>query len=349
MKKSLQVVLLLCLAITFSFSERALAEQMILEVNGNQGQLSLNNWLWYQEDPTSVYTAETLADPLFQQRFAPLDRKTPNFGLSGSAWWARVTLKNTSPHPLILYVTQEYAQVDSMDFWQLSPTGEVMAHARGGDRSVRDPNAVSYRLPTFKMELPPGDSVLIMRMQTNGSGLFYVNANTEQNFSDKKTMEYAFIYSMMSILFCMAVYNFCIWLQLRKLVYFVYVIFIVTVALQQLGFSGLTTHFSQDTWFMNEGAIIFTGLSVMAACLFTIMFLSLRNRHPWLQRSCWITFILPVVACLGLLDSYNTGIKLMILSTFSAAIAVTVAGFVCCWNRYRPAYFFTVAWLAVLV
>ncbi len=338
--------LVLCFLV---LAPRVFAQQQPLELHQDLTKTSLNSLLWYMDDAESRYTPEDFTNPEFQARFAPLDRKTPNFGLTHSALWARLTLRNTSDRPLTLYVTQGYSQVDLVSFWLLTPTGEKLANINAGDRTAKDPSMEPYRLPNIRLQLPPGDSVLLIRMLTEGSALLNVNAFSERELFHNKTVEYSFLCTMIGILLCMAIYNLFIWIQLRKPTHLAYVCFILTMVAQPLGYSGLLSHFTDNPWFMNEGFMMVSMASLACVFTFTMMFLSLRGRHPWLYRLCQFGLAVAVAFIPAALFSYNLGVKAALIISLLSSTTVLVCGIVCSWKRFRPAYFFTLAWLVMLV
>lgn len=345
----LRIIAALLVLLT-SLPGAAETRQATLELSSDVQSLPLGQHLWFLEDQQQSYQASDLLASEFQQRFAPTTKKTPNFGFSSAAWWARVPLRNTSDKPLTVHITEGYAVVDRIDFWQLDPQKGVMAHVSMGDRTPNDPVRAAHRLPTFRMELPPGDSVLFIRIQTEGSVIFDMTLHGEASFHTTRTQEYAFVYTLLGILLVMALYNLFIWVQLRKLTYLVYVSFILTMICQPLAYSGLAVlHLSDYTWFMNHGYIIIANKSSLLACYFPVLFLSLAGRHKWLLRLCYLGMAFTLVPDVLLLSSYNLGAKVSVLAAILASFITLACGIVCSLQRFRPAYFFTLAWFVMIV
>jgi signal transduction histidine kinase len=325
-------------------------QQAEVQIGSDLQTLPLGQHLWFYEDKDQSFQASDLLNPEFQQRFTPTTKKTPNFGFSDSAWWGRVLLRNSSDQTLTLYLTQGYAVVDRIDFWQVHPQAGVRAHMALGDRVPNDPNRKSHRLPTFRMELPPGESWLFIRIKTEGSMTFDMTLHEEASFHKTTTREYAFAYTMLGILLVMALYNFFIWIQLRKAAYLVYVAFILTMIWQPMAYMGLAAlHLNDYTWFMNEGYIFVANKSTLFACYFPVLFLSLAARHKWLLRFCYLGMAFSFVPDLLLLSNYNQAAKLSALAASLASVITLATGVVCSLKRYRPAYFFTLAWFVMIV
>jgi signal transduction histidine kinase len=338
------------LVLLMSLSAAAQSPQPVVELQSDLQSLPLGQHLWFLEDSDQSFKQPELLAPEFQSRFAPTTKKTPNFGFSNAAWWARVLLRNTSEQTLTVFVTEGYAVVDKIDFWQTDPLKGITKHISMGDRTPHDPQRAAHRLPTFRMDLPPGDSWLFIRIQTEGSVIFDMTLHGEEAFHETKTNEYAFAYTLLGILLVMALYNLFIWIQLRKFTYLVYVGFILTMIWQPLAYTGLAAvHLSDYTWFMNSGYIFIANKSSLLACYFPVLFLSLAGRHKWLLRFCYLGMAFSLVPDVMLLSSYNLGAKFSVLGATLASFITLAAGVVCSLQRFRPAYFFTLAWFVMIV
>lgn len=151
------------------------------------------------------------------------------------------------------------------------------------------PGGRAFRFETpanNRMQQPPGEFLVYMRIKTQGSVIFDVEARSLTSFYDTKAKEYAFLYTMFGILIVMALYNFLIWIQLRKITYLIYVGFILSVFIQFIIVSGLIVHhLEQPAWIMNVGYLYVANASLLLACIFPIYFLSLANRECFIKRA----------------------------------------------------------------
>ncbi|HET9241110.1 MAG TPA: 7TM diverse intracellular signaling domain-containing protein [Oligoflexus sp.] len=345
----LRITLLVLLSLWSSLSV-AEARQMPVKVSADLRTVELDRSLWFLEDKENRYSADHIQDTDFLKQFAPTSRRSANFGFTTAAVWARVPLLNTSNQTLDVILTEAYAITDAIDFWLIHPATGTIEHARMGDQIPFDKKRQFNRIPSFQAQLLPGESWLLMRIQTQGSAIYNVTLFNEQTFYETRTKEYVFLFSCLCILTVMAFYNFFIWLQLRKLPYLVYFAFILAMVIQSIAYSGLIVHGLDDyTGAMNRGYIFTANLSAILACLFPLVFLSLRGRHPWLERLCYLGIVLCLVSDACLLHSYNLGAKTSVLGATMASVITLTCGIVCSLKRYRPAYFFTLAWLALII
>ncbi len=325
-------------------------QQNSVTISHSDEQLDLNAHLWFYEDQSGQLTIENMLDSGQLHEFSPTDKRSPNFGFSDSSWWARVPLQNVSGKSLTAFIVESYAVVDKIDFWLVNPTSGASSHILMGDKLPNDPQRKAYRFPSFPIELLEGNSWLFMRIRTQGSVIFNVSLYQEASFYETKTNEYVLLYSCLGILAVMGLYNFLIWLQLRKSSYLIYFFFIVSMVAQNLAFCGLAVHLFDDyTWFMNIAYIVTANFSVLFALLFALVFLSLRGRHPWLERLCYLGIFLSFSSTICVVFSYNLGGKVSVLSATMASVITLTCGTVCSLKRFRPAYFFTFAWLTLII
>ncbi len=323
--------------------------QIPLGLNSATHQIELNRQFWFHEDASSEVTIQKVLEKSSDLAFTETDKKTPNFGFSNSAWWGRLLLDNKSAESLELIFTQGYAVVDQIDFWLVDRSGRIIASHQDGDRITPRNAAISYRLPLFKSAVPSGESILYVRVKTEGSVIFDINMYDEASFYKNMIFEYVFLAILLGALLVMALYNMFIWIQLRKVTYLFYIGFIVSMIIQPLAYSGLWVHLVDDpVWLMNKGYVFLANKSSLLALLFPIYFLGLKERHPWLNRLCWFGIAISLLSDAVLYSSYNSGAKISVLTATLVSFITLACGITSSLKRYRPAYFFTLAWALVI-
>ncbi len=324
--------------------------QEVVELSNIQGTEDLSSRLWFLEDKEHILKLPQVLSPEFNTNFAPVDKKIANFGFSSSSWWARAELNNASDRDVELYLLEFYVNVDKIEFFLLDSNGKVLSQKLAGDTIVPADNDVRYRFPYMKMKLPPGRSSLYLHTRTQGTTIFNVAAQTEDAFNNQRLFEYCFAYSMIGVLMIMAAYNFFTYIQLRKTVFLVYVGFIFFLTSQVLSYSGLATHlFHNPSFVLNDCYLYFGNFTNICALLFAMYFLNLKERHPWVYRMCIVVMIAAAVIQLLVSINYNVAAKITVGIAMLTSICTLTAGIASCITRYRPAYFYTLAWIVVIV
>ncbi|MBQ48283.1 MAG: hypothetical protein CMP10_12720 [Zetaproteobacteria bacterium] len=184
--------------------------------------------------------------------------------------------------------------------------------------------------------------------------MFPFYAWSESEFRNHSAGSMAYLGLLLGFLVVMAFYNFFLYLSFRSRSYLYYVIYIASFTIVQLGQQGVGQQFFftdiDINWISNDGLLFGVELSGIFAIFFTRQFLDLKDRVPWLDK---VFIVLVGLALLNLLNlvvfGYNNAAKITTLNTFLTDIGLIVAGVISCLQRYRPAYFYTIAWVLMLV
>ena len=282
-------------------------------------------------------------EPPKAEYFESSSKQSPNFGFSDKVWWAHFHAENRGNAKEVIF-TQGYPNLDRFTIFVVQ-NEKVISRQDGGDTTYVPKSKINFRTPAFMVTLPSGKFDIYLRSKTEGSVIFDLEVMKPLVFFSLKSKEYSFIISMMAILTAMAAYNFMIYLQLRKLVYLIYVTFIFSLIGTSMAYSGMFgAIMPANIFLMNDGYLYISNLSAMLAPLFTIFFLSLRKRHKWLYYYCILGIVSPVVSMACIPFSYNMAGKIAVIVALNSSFCALFAGIANCIQRYRPAYFFTLAW-----
>jgi class 3 adenylate cyclase/signal transduction histidine kinase/CheY-like chemotaxis protein len=346
-------MIILRIAIIFSlmwFAVPTTSLAQAIEISAPLHGLPIGDKLRLYEDRGKSLTLDEvkkLPDTAFQPATEPI----PNLGFNESAIWVRFELVNPLDRPRPIIIEHDYATVDTLDLFIPMPDGSFRQSQAGDQRRLSD-KELKYRLAAFPVELPPGRHVFYLRAQTEGVCRFPILLWDPEHFADKRLTENAFLGIAYGFLIVMAFYNLFLAVSFRSTTYVLYVAFIVTAASLQMAFQGLWTVFVDEDigiWLSQLGLLFSAAAATFMVTCFTIRFLGLRHNAPILAQA--LQFIaavslgVPLVAVL----SYNLGGKLVNILVFLTTFLIFAGCVICCRKRYRPAYFFTAAWLTTLL
>jgi signal transduction histidine kinase len=282
--------------------------------------------------------------------FAPSRQQHPNFGFTRSAYWARFQLENPGSEPMRLYLEYTYPNTDFVSFYFPDQQG-LYRKKEAGDRVPYATRDIAYRLPVFVMDALPGVHTYYVRVKTEGVNQIPLQIWTPREFDNKKTSESAFLGVIYGFFVVMLFYNVFLGIAFRSVSYLFYICFILSSIANHFGYQGLYLVFfpaESAHWLANEGFIMATGALVFFACTFSLMFLNMKRVAPLVK------WLLLIEAGLGLLVfpiapfSYNIAVKIATVNAFLASGVVLTASVIACIKRYRPAYFFTLAWFLTI-
>ena len=345
----LRIVLTLFLSSILFDGTLAAAET--ISISKGFGKLKTSPHSFFLEDPASGLGIEqALQNFVAGKFFQPEDGKA-SFGFSPSSWWMISPIENRGDTEIAATITQRYALVDLIEYWLVTPEGQILGHRVAGDRHIaKDSDHPTARLPYMNLKLPPGKSYLVSRIKTDGSVAFDLMLLEESAYQAEKIAEYTLLAALLGMLAIMATYNLFIFLQLRKSTYLIYALFVLTMIYQPLSYSGLMKHIvGHYDLAMNEFFLIVANLSCYLVISFSVPFLSINKRHPKLMLLCVLSLLLPTLGIVFAFIDYNTSAKLSVLGAMNASFTALICGITLSLQRFRPAYFFTLAWTTLII
>ncbi|NCA69465.1 MAG: hypothetical protein EOM91_05035 [Sphingobacteriia bacterium] len=249
--------------------------------------------------PTLAARAEVLEDPtraldLAAVRALPDGHWQSNreeilrFGLSHSAWWVRLSLRNATSEPLELILDVAMPRLDLLDLYLLEGE-QVIAEIRTGDQRPFHDRALRHRHLGLPFSIPPGGSrEILLRMDTL-DGLFppiplrLWDVETFQSANQHDNLLWGAYYGASLALL---IYHLLLFVSSRNLGFLLYAIYLAGFTVWTLGFiSGFgqallwPSHLSWN----NEFDILVPALVHIAATALVVYFLETRQRTPILH------------------------------------------------------------------
>ncbi|HET9238552.1 MAG TPA: 7TM diverse intracellular signaling domain-containing protein [Oligoflexus sp.] len=321
-----------------------------VEISTEMHGLVIGPSLRFIEDAQRQMTSEDIfaLDP---KAWKSSPQQNPNFGFTRSAYWARFQMKNPYATTQRIFLEYGYANADYIDFHMPNEKGEY-SWKRSGDQMPITVREISYRLPVFVVDVPPGIHTYFMRIETEGVVQFPLRVWTPEAFHSKRASESAFLGTVYGFFLVMVFYNLLLGLSVRSASSLLYVGFILAGAGNFFGYQGLWLVLFPDSispLLANQGFIISSGFFASFGAMFTYSFLNLKE-HPRFIR--WMIYLGGAIGIFVVLlcpFSYNLSAKISTANAFVTAFAILAAAGLACYRRFRPAYFFTFAWLLSIV
>jgi len=268
------------------------------------------------------------------------------------AFWLRLDLVNIGEAPVELFLEHIYAYTDRIELYAFDGNAYRLEGKRG-DRVTYQANENPYRKPTFKITVPSGQNRYYIRLLTAGpmnpKFLIYSH-DTFDRHVQSETLLLGLLFGFVTI---MIGYNTFLALRLRNPSYFLYVAYILCFGLVQFIFTGLGKTLLPaspvTSYLLHWGIVPAAELTAIFGALFAISFLNLRSRSPWLYRSLLIFFTLSLANVVFSLVDYDSSVGLVLFTNGYVSLLLVWAGVNGCLQGYRPAFFYTVAWLFIIV
>jgi signal transduction histidine kinase len=341
--------LILFLFMFCGFASRPLAADVI-EISNDMHGLVIGPSLRFIEDAARELSTEDIV-ALEPKAWKTSTQQNPNFGFTRSAYWARFQMKNPYTQTQRVFLEYGYANADYIDFHMPNEKGEY-SWKRSGDQMPLSVREIPYRLPVFVVDVPPGVHSYFMRVETEGVVQFPLRVWSPEAFHTKRASEYAFLGTVYGFFLVMVFYNLLLGLSVRSGSSLLYVGFILAGAGNFFGYQGLWLVIFPDSispLLANQGFIISSGFFATFGATFTYSFLNMKE-HPRPFR--WMLYLggsIGIFVVLLVPFSYNLSAKISTANAFVTALAILAAAGLACYRRFRPAYFFTFAWLLSIV
>jgi signal transduction histidine kinase len=299
------------------------------------------------EDKTHRLTAEQV---LHSSEFVSNKNDVPNLGVSESAFWIRLAIKNNSSHNKLL-LNLAYPNLDDVELHFFTGTLHE-AKKLGKDRPF---GMREYKYPgyIFSLNLPAGDTAIaLIRIRSGGQIMAPLYLGSEKQVMEAVRNENLIIGIYCGVILVMFFYNLFVYFSVKDKVYLYYVGYILIVGLVQLCLLGYTFQilWPNSPWLAHHSVYLLSAGSSLAIIEFIKVFLRTKEFTPWLHKGFYVLTI--IYSVYVVLDLLNLGDKLynliqlfaMVLSIYILVVGVTVMR-----KKYRAARFLLLAWTIFLI
>ncbi|WP_243706699.1 7TM diverse intracellular signaling domain-containing protein [Pseudobacteriovorax antillogorgiicola] len=281
------------------------------------------------------------------------EKEIPWADIEGEMYWGHLS------HPLWLKVKVEaelevelvlehlFVHTDRMDVWHFRDN--YLWHWQGGDRIGFKKSIPHARALSFLIPLIEGQQTIIIRIESEGNVSGRFDAWTYDEFSHHAMIEHIYIAALLGALIVTLLYNSFLYLSLKHREYLLYVGYLGFFFVVQCIFTGtLLNHMADSSlkfWLNNDGFHLCIFISLAFCVRFTIIFLNLKDKEPRLFR--YLSFLFAALMGYGLISlalPYRFNSRVVFIVTVLASLSLLYSGFVASIRRYRPAYYYTLAW-----
>jgi serine phosphatase RsbU (regulator of sigma subunit) len=275
-----------------------------------------------------------------------------NFGLDFSSKWVHFSFTNPSPFPQTILIENNTTITDRLELFQKQDDSFVLLDAQGEAEPISKRPIIS-RQPVFRLEAPPGHSTYLIHLEADNVVQLGLKVWTEGSFHQNNSQELMTISLLLGFHIVIALYNFFLFVSVRDRMYLIYVAYVLCNVIYQstaLGIMQYVNHiwFGWETlpnWIM----IASVDGVILSALVFSHAFLSLHLKLPALSHAMkFCGFISVLNIAINLFISNQTAAVICLFNSIFAVSLLLMSGLYLCWKRYRPAYFFTLAWVFYL-
>ncbi|MGG5872954.1 7TM diverse intracellular signaling domain-containing protein [Pseudomonas peli] len=311
-------------------------------------RLSLGPSMAYLEDPQGELSIEQVG-ALSDERFTPVKGEHANLGKNDSVWWFKVRLNNSLTQNLAGYLEVNYPLLDHLQVFLASADGQWQMQ-ESGDRYAFSQRPVQVRNFWFPLELTPGESTLLVRVETTSTIFMPLFFSTYQASAAAQENLMGFNGAFYGVLFAMFCYNLFLFISLRESAYLWYLAYNLNVGLLAACFDGMLFKLLPEHVALQSVSIyILMYLHCLTAIQFSRHFLHAPQYFPRLDTG----LRLLMLACAGCLLSvpligFNAWNILASVTVSLVSLALLLTGLYV-WRRgVRYGSYYTLAWAILL-
>ena len=283
--------------------------------------------------------------------FKPVEKSIPNLGISKSAFWLKLSLRNATDLPDLL-LALEQPMLDEAALYTVSASGTVTSTAFG--KSVpfyqRPYPYVDY---IFNINCRPGETVqLYIKVKSAAQMVLPIQVGPEEDMERMSVYKEVLFGLYAGIILVMFLYNIFVFLSVRDRSYLFYVFYILMMGLTQTTLPGYTFKYlwPGSSWLAHQSINLASCLVGIGALEFIKVFLKTKEFFPRLHKGFYLfSGFFCVSIILTLTGRRVESFQLMQLDTALASLFAMYVSYRIYRANYRPARFFLLAWSILLV
>ncbi len=339
-----------------SFSTAANAEPVLLSDEIDQYPLGLKIELL--EDKQASWTLQQVLSPELAEQFVISTSSEPSFGYTDSAYWVKFRVKSQSlvSKKWLLEVGDPMLDDIEVSIIETDATGtnsRVLKTFKAGDTRPFASREIEHLNFVFPLLIESQQTLtVVVRAKGQDSMHLPLTLLSGQKLMAQSNTRVLLLGLYCGVMLVMMLYNMFIYLSVRDKSYLYYVLYIIFFGTGVLSVNGLSNQYlwPNSVWLANHVFPIFIAAATGWALLFSQHFLGINAQSPYFYRlfrvmQWWMAIL--AVASIVLSPSLST--MLVLLSDIPFLILLMTAGAYSLKQGYRPAQYFLLAWLGMVL
>ena len=340
--------ILLCFLFTacFHFQPYLLAQEIVIN-----NQVPSSSITTSVEEIVDVDKVSSVQEIISSNKFIKRNKNIPLYSNDVRSVWLRFTVVNNSISPT-LFLNIAYPNLSEVTLYKVVDQKEEFVSKDGNNIiSVSEiegsPNIV------FNLILKPTEKQqYLLHVNSIHPIIIPAEINTYDAINQSITIQTIVTGLYLGVLAVMFLYNFFLFFATRDNNYILYVIYIFFLALAQVTLAGYGHRFlwPNVSNVNNYSVVVTSSLSALSGLLFSMFFLRtiyyLPKFHKWFQ-------LLVGIYCFGLLlaafNKLSISYNILNYNGLVSVLSVLIASIYTIKKGFRPAYFYLVAWLLLLI
>lgn len=335
------------------FATAVFAMENVLEVSElNQDTVSLTQYFSVLEDSTTALTLADLQLPENNSRFQPHVSFSDalNYGYTKSAYWLRLSLKNSSNKAVERMIEMDQALLEHLDFYYPSEHLSYQTIKTGYSKPFANRPHKSRNF-VFPILIPANsDYVVFLRIETPNILVIPTHLWEPKAFYAHERNDYIIQFLYYGIMLAMVIINFLLYLNLKDINYLLFTLSVFFGVLAHVCASGVGSEFifgDSATFLAQRGTSISLSLSMAILILFGQRMLETKTLMPKIDDYIKVFIGLFVILVIASIIAFQTVAKFVALFQLLTIVLLLIIPLICALKGQRGAYFFLGTFAAI--
>lgn len=315
--------------------------------NLNKGVMSIGGKAEYFIDSSASQNIQTIQR---QQQFIKSTKDVPDFGLLQVPIWLKLQVTNQSNNNDLI-IKFDQALLYNIDFYY--PERGGYSANQSGDARTFDSRINNYHKFIYHIDVAPHSTkTYYFRIKSNLKMQMPIYLGDRESIENSNLVLNTCFGIFFGIILVMFFYNLFVYFSLKDPIYLIYVIYILVVGLVQSTFEGYTFQYlwPNNTFWSVRAFFILTALVNITGVEFIRRFLNTKTAIPKLDKTAYVIYAIYTIDIIFLLLGYfHLGYQIIqgfasLVSLYLLTVSSVIAR-----RGYRPAKFFLIAWIPLLV
>jgi two-component sensor histidine kinase len=299
-------------------------------------------------DPSRSITFDEARQALLDGQYNAEERKVPNYGFTGHAYWFHFQARTDGNREGPWYFVMENPLVDHIDVY-FQKDGQWV-HKTSGDRQLFQERDLKHRYFHFGVPLSSEPLEFFVRMQTLGASEFKMSFENKAAVMRKDHESQLVQGTFIGLMIIMISYYLLMAIGARSFEYFCLSWYWSALLVFKLVMNGLAFEYlwPESIWWGNQSSAFTAPFVFLAAAFATIKFLPIKD-FPRLLKVFYFFMAALTACCLGSFFLPYIYLKAYIVVGLCTSITILVGSIVTLRNGYKPARFFLLSWISMIV
>lgn len=314
--------------------------------------IALSPYFEMLEDPDRALTLADVRSPAHANRFQTLPNpsKAINLGITKSALWVRMQLRNSSATPGDHLLEIAHSRLGLVDFYGLNAAGDVQQAVHTGYFRPFSERAYANRHFVFPVVVGPGGNLTVyLRVESQASLELPSKLWTRADFVKYERTDYMVQAAFFGLIGGSVLFNLLLWASLRDSSYLLYLFFVIFNTLGIASSTGMGNEFlwpNSPKWSNISFSVsaLLTGVGLIA---FTRYMVGTRKYLPRLDQVLKALIVVDLLTAAFMFYAYVVQLTMIVVITniFFAVWAMGVQS----WKGHRGAQIFLAAFVVLIM